>query len=324
MVEYRKARKEEADDLLDFINYVFSASHRPHDFKKLFPYTYDSDHPFWDEHYVVVEDGRIRATVQMVRIEEQENGQTYVRGNIEQVSVHPYHRGKNYMRALMGMAIEDMKKAGMDYSVLRGQRQRYEYFGYEPGNYRYLFQITATNIRHVMAGREPVVFLKKEDHGYSVWSEQKQVGFLEGERLVMEEYLLTADAIEAYFEETGKTELSIEADLYDVDWAENLSRICENVTIIPRSQVRIFNFRHFMEKGLRKRAQAGLCADGQITLQVDEERFGLWVKDGQVGSFDIDEVEYIFEPLDLQRRILSLTASAADRCFPYGWFPISL
>ena len=33
MVEFRKARREDADDILDFINYVFSQAHRPHDFK---------------------------------------------------------------------------------------------------------------------------------------------------------------------------------------------------------------------------------------------------------------------------------------------------
>lgn len=324
MIEYRKARQEEAADLLDFINYVYSFSHYPTDFKKLLPDLYDSGYPFWKEHYVAVENGRIRGTVHLARNEKKENGETYVEGYVGMVSTHPYHRGKNYMRILMDMALEDMKNARMDYTALRGKRQRYGYFGYEPGDYAHLFQITTTNMRHVMAGREPKVSLKKEKSGYSVWMEQKQVGILDGESLVLEDYSLAPDAITAYFDETGKTELSLEANLYDIEWAECLSRICEKPSIGSRHLIRIFNFRRFLEKGLRKRAQAGLCADGQITLQVGEERFGLWVKDGQVGSFETDQVEYCFEPFDLQRLILSLSASAADRRFPFGWFPISL
>jgi len=324
MVEYRKLRKEEADDLLDFINYVFSESRCPHDFRKVIPDLYDSDYPFWNDHFVVVEDGHIRATVALTCMKEQENNQTYLHGHIGQVSVHPYHRRKNYMRILMGMAIEEMKEKGIDYCTLNGQRQRYQYFGFEPANYKYLFKIDATNIRHVMKGRKPGIHLQKEKSGYSAWLNQKRVGFVDENELVIEEHLLTADAIGAYFEKTGKKDLSLEVRLYDVNWAENLSRICESVTVIPKSQVRIFNFRRFMENGLRKRAQVGLCEDGQVTLQVDEDRFGLWVKDGQVGSFDINEAEYVFEPFELQRLILSLTASAADGRFPHGWFPISL
>jgi len=38
MVEYRRAKKEEAVELLDFINLVFSQNSRPHDFKKMFPH----------------------------------------------------------------------------------------------------------------------------------------------------------------------------------------------------------------------------------------------------------------------------------------------
>ena len=178
MVEYRKARKEEADDLLDFINYVFSQAHRPHDFKKYDPKMYDSEYPFWEEHYVAVDDGRIRATVALTQRKDKEDEDGLVYGYIGQVSVHPYHRGKNYMRVLMNMAIADMQKAGYDYSLLDGQRQRYGYFGYEPANYRYRFLIDSTNIRHVMAGKKPQVTMKKEDIGYSFNVGEKQVGVL--------------------------------------------------------------------------------------------------------------------------------------------------
>lgn len=66
------------------------------------------------------------------------------------VSVHPYCRSKGYMKVLMNMALEDMKRDGIDFSVLGGQRQRYEYFGYTPAGAAYTFTCCEANILHTL------------------------------------------------------------------------------------------------------------------------------------------------------------------------------
>ena len=116
MVEYRKARAEDAADILDFINYVFSQAHRPHDFKKLNPRMYASDYPFWEDHYVAVENGKIRGTLSVTRIERERAG-------------------------------------GFDLAELNGLRQRYEYFGYTQGDCRLRARITPTNVRQMFRRR---------------------------------------------------------------------------------------------------------------------------------------------------------------------------
>jgi len=50
----------------------------------------------------------------------------------------------------MNMALEDMKRDGMVFSCLGGQRQRYEYFGFTPAGNRYGFSVSETNIRHTL------------------------------------------------------------------------------------------------------------------------------------------------------------------------------
>jgi hypothetical protein len=72
---------------------------------------------------------------------------------IGMVSVHPYSRSSGFMKALMNMALEDMKQDGVIFSGLGGQRQRYEYFGYTPAGLLYRFECSKTNIRHFL-GRE--------------------------------------------------------------------------------------------------------------------------------------------------------------------------
>ncbi len=311
MVEFRKARKEEAEDIIDFINYVFSQNSRPHDFKKMCPDVYACDRPFWEEHYVAVEDGKICATVMIMDETRELAGEIVKIGHVEQVSVHPYRRGKGYMQKLMGMALEDMISSGYDCSLLSGQRQRYEYFGYEPANYRYVYEINKTNIRHVVGNRELTVELK-----------EGQIG---GNYVRLDDYAKVADVIARYLRETGCEAIYPEIPLYDIDCAKALSKICENVQITNNwAMMRIFNFRKILTVGLKLRAKAGLCSDGELTLAVGDERFGLRVHGSDVESFDCETAQYTFEPKELSQLALLMTLAADDTRIPRGWFPITL
>ena len=68
------------------------------------------------------------------------------------VSVHPYARGKGYMKALMNRAMEDLKTQGYAMAFLGGMRQRYEYFGFTPTGTRASFHLTAGNLAHRYPG----------------------------------------------------------------------------------------------------------------------------------------------------------------------------
>jgi hypothetical protein len=54
------------------------------------------------------------------------------------------------MRALMDMALADMRRDGIVWSALGGQRQRYEYFGYTPAGTAFTFSCGPANIRHTL------------------------------------------------------------------------------------------------------------------------------------------------------------------------------
>ena len=64
MIEYLRAEKNDKEEIIDFINYVFSQNFCPHDFKTLLPKAYSDDVcGIGAQHYVVKEDGKIKATV---------------------------------------------------------------------------------------------------------------------------------------------------------------------------------------------------------------------------------------------------------------------
>jgi predicted N-acetyltransferase YhbS len=149
-VQYVKANVADYDEVIDLANYVFSAAHVPHDFPVLLPKLYKRDHFMEGFHYLAREGGRIKAVIGAYPLVMNILGDLLPGRSIGMVSVHPYARSRGYMRALMEMALEDMRQDGVVFSCLGGQRQRYEYFGYVPAGTRLVFECRKANIRHTL------------------------------------------------------------------------------------------------------------------------------------------------------------------------------
>ena len=150
MVQYGKGQVSDREDILDFGNYVFSQAHQPHDFKKLVPKLYGEDSHTEQYHYLAKEDGKIKAMICALPGRLVVAGQELKTSGIGTVSVHPYSRGRGYMKRLMAMTNEYARENGFDLLALGGQRQRYEYYGYEPGGTAHSLLITPANCRHAL------------------------------------------------------------------------------------------------------------------------------------------------------------------------------
>jgi len=148
METYVKGTAEDAQDIIDFADMVFSKNFGPHDFAGLIPKLYSVGADTQKYHYLVKENGKIKAMICVLPVTCNVAGIELKVGCVGTVSVHPCSRGKGYMKKLMNMAVEDMKSQGYSMSVLGGQRQRYEFFGYEPAGIKFEFTLTSDNIRH--------------------------------------------------------------------------------------------------------------------------------------------------------------------------------
>lgn len=134
MAEYRIARPEQREDLVDFGNYVFSQAHRPHDFKTLIPKNYGDQVPSEEMasyHYVAMEGEKIRGMVACPLVDGTVCGEKLKLGLIGTVSTHPYARRDGHMIALMDLMLKDTREKGADLLILGGQHQRYQHFGFE-------------------------------------------------------------------------------------------------------------------------------------------------------------------------------------------------
>lgn len=148
MITYRKALPKDFPHILDFLNMVFSMSHCPHDFRQLLPKIYKEGQEQKSIHYLALENEEIKACVCVVPVTLYCGNKTITCATVGSVSVHPYSRGKGYMRKLMHMAIQDMKKNNISMSTLSGLRNRYQYYGYEKGGITFQYCFTSDNFRH--------------------------------------------------------------------------------------------------------------------------------------------------------------------------------
>ena len=150
-ITYDRAGPDDYDDVMDFADFVFSQAHIPHDFRSLLPKMYRKEYFMDGIHYLAREGGKIKAMVGAYPLEMEFKGSGVIPGRgIGAVSVHPRARSRGYMKTLMNMALDDMKKDGVVFSCLGGQRQRYEYFGYADAGSAYTFGVREANIRHTL------------------------------------------------------------------------------------------------------------------------------------------------------------------------------
>ena len=153
-VQFERAKLDDLDDIMDFVDFVFSHDSAPHDFMALLPKLYKHEYFMEGIHYLARENGKIKAAAGAYPMKMEFSGGPSLPGRgIGMVSVHPRSRSKGYMKKIMNMALEDMRKEKIVFSCLGGQRQRYEYFGYAPVGSNYFFSVHEANINHTL-GKE--------------------------------------------------------------------------------------------------------------------------------------------------------------------------
>lgn len=149
--QYVLGTPADRDDIIDFANYVFSQAHVPHDFKKLLPKVYaDGVEGIEQWHFLAKQNGKIRGMIACKPLTMHVLDKTLHYGSVGTVSVHPYSRGEGHMKVLMSLMIADSRAKNYDMLFLGGQRQRYNYFGFEQAGMAFSCSVSATNVRHAL------------------------------------------------------------------------------------------------------------------------------------------------------------------------------
>ena len=152
MIEMRWAEPRDRENIIDFIDYVFSKNACPHDFPTLLPKLYGDGHDTTKHHFIILEDGKIVANVLAFPVKMNINGKELMTIGVGSVSVHPRARGRGYMTNLLGAVDARAKELGAAFAVLGGQRQRYGYYGYVFAGMEMGASFSPANVRHAFAG----------------------------------------------------------------------------------------------------------------------------------------------------------------------------
>lgn len=312
MTEYIMTENEYKEDIIDFINYVFSQNRCPHDFKTIMPKSYsDEVEGLGAVHHILREDGKIKALIADRIIDTVVCGKTLRYGLIGNVSVHPYSRGKGYMKELMKKAIEEARKRDVDVMVLSGQRQRYGYFGFEPGGTVFDFVVDRDNIRHAMkdvdtsdvsflpleqaskdrihnakklyerrifhAVREenefPLILKTGNSTCYIVYINGAMAGYCHGPfgEIVLENESDFPRVLKALFEKENVNEALISLHPYRKERIAYLARLCEYSRLRPVEQIKVLNWEKTLDTLLALKATYATLEDGVKTVCVGGE-----------------------------------------------------
>ena len=147
-VEFLKGNDAMQDEFIDFVNYVFHMNGKDNDFYRVLPKLYKRDYHPCESNYVTLENGRIVAAVGSFPGRLSVCGTELSYYGIGNVAVNPYSRSKGYMKKLMNMAVEDMIKEDVDFTLLTGRRNRYSYFSYEIAGRKYCLWMDESNVKH--------------------------------------------------------------------------------------------------------------------------------------------------------------------------------
>ena len=150
VADIRWALPQEKEEIIDFIDYVFSKAHRPHDFATLLPKLYGGQGDAAAHHIIVREEGMLVAVLLCYPVAMHAGGKQYMTLGIGSVSTHPRARAKGYLGEMMRLADERAKEMNAAFAVLGGQRQRYQYYGFDHAGYQLRARLETDNVRHAL------------------------------------------------------------------------------------------------------------------------------------------------------------------------------
>lgn len=321
-VTYTVAQPGDQAALVDFANYVFSQAHRPHDFKRLLPKVY-GDHVCTTEiatHYIARQDGSLRAMAAMLPLRMHVLSDVLRLGFVGTVCVHPYARGEGHMKRLMGDLLNNARTQDLDLLVLGGQRQRYGYFGFQPGGTALRYTVTATNLRHAVAdaGASEVDLspLESEDASALAFVQslcQAQPLFVErpkerladilrswesdcllirrGSQMIgyvcgaVQELGLTDESalplvLKALLAKKGLREVTLSVAPFEAQRIRALRLLCERASLETVEMINVLNWPRVLSALLALKASFMRLEDGCAALSIDGETLVLRVKDG--------------------------------------------
>lgn len=161
MITVEWATTEDYQELLAVANQVFDHL-EPVGFQREVPKIYNQRPDYASQHLVIRQAGKIVGLTLCHQQTLTVGGMTLRFGGIGTVTVLPQARGQGYMGKMLRAAEEYLRREGFAFCELRGQRQRYENYGYISAGPCIKARLTQDNLRHHSNNRPDVTLVSME------------------------------------------------------------------------------------------------------------------------------------------------------------------
>lgn len=156
-VEKLKAKNYE--ELLDFVDLVFSQDLMKVHFGEDLGYLYAADDEHMNRQYVYRdESGKIRSAIGVIPYTYKIGNESFKAKTITNVATHHRYTGRGYMQQLLKAALDDMENDGTDFVVLHGNRERYRFWGFAMAGISHDASFKAYNIPNLIKKGEKFDF----------------------------------------------------------------------------------------------------------------------------------------------------------------------
>ena len=144
-----RLHKENYEELMDFVDLVFSQDLLKVHFQEDLPYCFGPDEEHMQMQYVYRDEtGRIRSAIGVIPYTYMVGDTAFSVRTITNVATHHRYTGKGYMQTIMKKVFEDMETENVDLVILHGNRERYRHFGFESAGLSESASFRAYNIKN--------------------------------------------------------------------------------------------------------------------------------------------------------------------------------
>jgi len=168
MTTIRKTENGEIEKIIKVANKSFKAIRpRNFDFRTEVPFIYGTKKDYSDVHHVLEEDGKIVSLVGNLIRDIKIGDKTFSYSNVGTVCTLPKYRGKGYMKKLMKKVEQENIDKKVVFSILTGNRKRYNHFGYESSGFKFEYSFAPNITGYIKSDK--VVFLENiENNDYEI------------------------------------------------------------------------------------------------------------------------------------------------------------
>ena len=318
MIKIEKANLGEIENIIKVANKSFRPIRdRKFDFHFAVPFVYSSKKDYSEIHHVAREDEKIVSLVGNLIRTIDIGSKSFKYSNVGTVCTLPKYRGNGYMKKIMKKVEQENIDEKVIFSILTGNRKRYNHFGYESSGFKFEYTFEPDIVRYIKS--EKVIDLanvESEDYDKLFELYKKQSLFCLREKEEFSKYFLDRrvtlkkiifeEKIVGYFaEKKGKIieliisdtrlitpliiklfESPVESITFSINplrkkYIEYFEKVSCKKQMVESNIYKIYDPKAFIEMLLEINKNIVKLPDCTTCIKVDEEVIKVVIKDGE-------------------------------------------